>query len=334
MNIAIVGATGKVGGKFIEVLHERNICADQFFLYASAKSAGKKIKIFGKEVEVLELKEENIVGKKIDYALFSCGGELSKKFVPKFVKLGTVVIDNSSAWRMNKDVPLVVPEVNGEDIFKHKGIISNPNCSTIQAVLPLKALDIKFGIKRVIFSTYQSVSGAGQKGVDDLKNGIKGEKPNKFLYPIFSNIIPHIDVFDKSGYTKEEGKMIQETQKILHKKNLKITATAVRVPVFDCHSESVNIELKKSFRMSEIKKCLSQFENIVVMDDTEKNLYPMPLFCRECDEVFVGRIRRDFSCKNAINMWIVADNIRKGAATNAIQILQELIKEDDKKLEK
>ena len=331
MNIAIVGVTGKVGGKFVEVLHERNIQADQFFLYASAKSAGKKIKIFGKEVEVLELKEENIVGKKIDYALFSCGGELSKKFAPKFVEQGAVVIDNSSAWRMNNDVPLVVPEVNKEDIFCHHGIISNPNCSTIQAVLPLKALDAKFGIKRVIFSTYQSVSGAGQRGVDDLKNGIKGEKPKKFLYPIFSNVIPHIDIFEKNGYTKEENKMILETRKILHKKNLKITATTVRVPVFDCHSESVNVELKKPFKMTEIRKCLSEFENIVVIDDIKKNLYPMPLFCRECDEVFVGRIRRDSSCKNAINLWVVADNIRKGAATNAVQILQELIKVNGKK---
>ena len=331
MNIAIVGVTGKVGGKFVEVLHERNIQADQFFLYASAKSAGKKIKIFGKEVEVLELKEENIVGKKIDYALFSCGGELSKKFAPKFVEQGVVVIDNSSAWRMNNDVPLVVPEVNKEDIFCHHGIISNPNCSTIQAVLPLKALDAKFGIKRVIFSTYQSVSGAGQRGVEDLKNGINGEKPKKFLYPIFSNVIPHIDIFEKNGYTKEENKMILETRKILHKKNLKITATTVRVPVFDCHSESVNVELKKPFKMTEIRKCLSEFENIVVIDDIKKNLYPMPLFCRECDEVFVGRIRRDSSCKNAINLWVVADNIRKGAATNAVQILQELIKVKDKK---
>ncbi|MGN0798593.1 MAG: aspartate-semialdehyde dehydrogenase [Christensenellales bacterium] len=331
MNIAIVGVTGKVGGKFVEVLHERNIQADQFFLYASAKSTGKKIKIFGKEVEVLELKEENIVGKKIDYALFSCGGELSKKFVPKFVEQGAVVIDNSSAWRMNNDVPLVVPEVNKEDIFCHHGIISNPNCSTIQAVLPLKALDAKFGIKRVIFSTYQSVSGAGQRGVEDLKTGINGGKPKKFLYPIFSNVIPHIDIFEKNGYTKEENKMILETRKILHKKNLKITATTVRVPVFDCHSESVNVELKKPFKMTEIRKCLSEFENIVVIDDIKKNLYPMPLFCRECDEVFVGRIRRDSSCKNAINLWIVADNIRKGAATNAVQILQELIKVKDKK---
>ena len=326
MNIAIVGVTGKVGGKFVEILHERNIRADNFFLYASKKSAGKKIKMFGKEVEVLKLCEENILGKKIDYALFSCGGELSKKFAPKFVEAGAVVVDNSSAWRMDKNVPLVVPEVNKRDIFTHHGIIANPNCSTIQAMLPLKALDTKFGLKRVIFSTYQSVSGAGQRGTDDLKRGIKGENPQKFIYPIFSNVIPHIDTFEKGGYTKEEMKMIFETRKILHKNDLKVTATCVRVPVFDCHSESVNVELEKPFTLEGIRECLGDFENVVVMDEIEKNIYPMPLFCKELDEVFVGRIRKDTSCDNAINFWVVADNIRKGAATNAVQILQELIK--------
>lgn len=331
MNIAIVGVTGKVGGKFVEVLHERNIRADKFFLYASKRSAGKKIKMFGEEVEVMELCEENFAGKKIDYALFSCGGELSKKYAPLFVKAGAVVVDNSSAWRMDNDVPLVVPEVNKEDIFTHHGIIANPNCSTIQAMLPLKALDTAFGLKRVIFSTYQSVSGAGQRGTNDLKRGVNGEKPEKFVHPIFSNLIPHIDVFEDNGYTKEEMKMIFETRKILHKKDLKITATCVRVPVFDCHSESVNVELEKPFSLDEIRSCLSNFENVVVMDDPQKNIYPMPLFCKECDEVFVGRIRKDDSCENTLNMWVVADNIRKGAATNAVQILQELIKHEKEK---
>ncbi len=326
MNIAIVGVTGKVGGKFVEILHERNIRAEKFFLYASKKSVGKKIKMFGEEVEVMELCEENVEGKKIDYALFSCGGELSKKFVPKFVEAGAVVVDNSSAWRMDKDVPLVVSEVNKKDIFTHHGIIANPNCSTIQAMLPLKALDAKFGLKRVVFSTYQSVSGAGQRGISDLKRGINGKKTEKFIYPIFSNVIPHIDTFESNGYTKEEMKMILETRKILHKKDLKVTATCVRVPVFDCHSESVNVELKKPFTLEEIKRCLNNFENVVVMDDIKNNIYPMPIFCKEVDEVFVGRIRKDESCDNAINMWVVADNIRKGAATNAVQILQELIK--------
>lgn len=331
MNIAIVGVTGKVGGKFVEVLHERNIRADKFFLYASSKSAGKRIKMFGEEVEVMELCEGNIAGKEIDYALFSCGGELSKKFAPKFVELGAVVIDNSSAWRMVPDVPLIVPEVNSKDIFKHHGIIANPNCSTIQAMLPLKALDKKFGLKRVVFSTYQAVSGAGQRGTNDLKRGIAGENPEKFVHPIFSNVIPHIDNFEANGYTKEEMKMILETKKILHRKSLAVTATCVRVPVFDCHSESINVELKKPFEMSEIVNCLKGMENLVVVDDVGKNVYPMPVFCRECDEVFVGRIRRDKSCKNTLNMWVVADNIRKGAATNAVQILQELIKHNDNK---
>ena len=325
MKIAIVGATGKVGNKIIQVLQERNIVASDYYLYASSKSVGKKFKIFDKDYEVLELKEENIKDKDIDYALFSAGGTISKEFAPIFVKYGAIVIDNSSAFRREKEVPLVVPEVNPCDILLNKGIIANPNCSTIQAVLPLKVLDEKYKIKRIVYSTYQAVSGAGQKGYEDLKNGINGIEPKKFIYPIFSNVLPQIDDFLDNGYTKEEEKMVFETRKILHNENLKITATTVRVPVFDCHSESINVELEKPFDLEEVKKNFSKFTNIIVVDDISKNLYPMPITCVEKDEVFVGRIRRDFSVENGLNIWVVADNIRKGAATNAVQILQKVI---------
>lgn len=325
MNIAIVGATGMVGSKFVQVLQERGIKADNFYLYASAKSAGKKISMFGKDWEVIELNKENILNKQIDYALFSAGGSISKEYAPVFAGIGAVVIDNSSAWRRDENIPLVVPEVNPEDILWNNGIIANPNCSTIQAILPLKALDDKFKIKRIVYSTYQAVSGAGKKGYDDLQNGINGEEPKKFVHPIFSNTLPHIDDFLENGYTKEEEKMIFETRKILHNQNLKITATTVRVPVFNCHSESINVEFEKSFKIEEVFDALENFENIVVMDNPKENVYPMPIICTERDEVFVGRIRRDFSVENGLNLWVVADNIRKGAATNAVQILEKLL---------
>ncbi|NCB48450.1 MAG: aspartate-semialdehyde dehydrogenase [Clostridia bacterium] len=325
MNIAIVGATGRVGSKFIQVLEERNIKADNFFLFASKNSEGKKIEIFNKKYIVEELNVKNVLNKKIDYALFSVGAKLSKQFSPIFSENGAVVIDNSSAFRREENVPLVVPEVNNSDILWHKGVISNPNCSTILAVLPLKALDNLFDIKRVIFSTYQAVSGAGQKGIFDLENGIKGERPKKFLHPIFSNIIPHIDDFLENGYTKEEDKMIFETKKILHKDTLKITATTVRVPVFNCHSESINVQFKKPFKLEEVRKALADFDNVFVVDDILNNVYPMPINCDEKDGVYVGRIRRDFSARNALNFFAVNDNIRKGAATNAVQILQSIL---------
>lgn len=325
MNIAVVGATGMVGEKFIQVLQERNIQADNYYLYASSKSAGKTIKMFDKEYTVIELCEQNIVDKKIDYALFSAGGSISKEYAPIFARHGAIVIDNSSAWRQDKDVPLVVPEVNPEDILWNNGIIANPNCSTIQAILPLKAIDDKFKIKRIVYSTYQAVSGAGKKGYDDLKNGINGEAPKKFVHPIFSNVLPHIDDFLDNGYTKEEEKMIFETRKILHNQDLKITATTVRVPVFNCHSESINVEVEKSFDMPQVFETLSNFKNIVVMDDPKKNIYPMATIANNHDEVYVGRIRRDFSVENGLNLWVVADNIRKGAATNAVQILEQIL---------
>ncbi len=325
MNIAIVGATGMVGQKFIQVLQERNIKADSFYLYASKKSEGKIISLFNNDYKVIELKKENIIDKKIDYALFSAGGSISKEFAPIFSKNGAIVIDNSSAWRQDEDVPLVVPEVNPEDILKHNGIIANPNCSTIQAILPLKALSDKYKIKRIVYSTYQAVSGAGQKGYNDLKNGVNGLEPQKFLYPIFSNTLPHIDDFLDNGYTKEEEKMIFETRKILHNKDLKITATAVRVPVFDCHSESINVEFEDPFDIKDVFNIFKNFKNIVVLDDIKNNIYPMPILAKDKDEVYVGRIRRDFSVENGLNLWVVADNIRKGAATNAIQILEQII---------
>lgn len=334
MNIAIVGATGKVGSKFIDVIQERNIKADNFYLYASSKSEGKIIKIFDKEYKVLVLNEENIKGKKIDYALFSAGGTISKEFAPIFVRYGAIVIDNSSCFRRHADVPLVVPEVNKEEIFKNKGIIANPNCSTIGAVLPLKALYDKYGLDRIVISTYQAVSGAGQKGVEDLKNGEKGIKPQKFGYPIYSNVLPQIDDFLDNGYTKEEDKMIFEIKKILNDFDIKITATATRVPVYNCHSESINVTLKKDFEIEDAKKVIGSFENTVLVDDTSKNMYPMPITADGHDEVFVGRIRKDNSFDKTLNMFVVSDNIRKGAATNAVQILEILLKgkENEKRL--
>ncbi len=324
-NIAVVGATGMVGNKFLQVLSERNLPAENYYLFASAKSAGKKIDFMGKTHEVIELKEENVIDKKIDIALFSAGGEVSKTFAPIFAKHGALVIDNSSAWRRDENVPLVVPECNPDDILKHKNIIANPNCSTIQAVVALKPLNDAFKIKRVVYVTYQAVSGAGVKGFNDLKGGICGEKPQKFPYPIFGNCLPHIDVFLDNGYTKEEDKMIFETKKILGDQSLKITATCVRVPVYYGHSEAINVEFEKPCTVEEVRKVLSEAEGVKVIDDVKNNLYPMPLTCEDKDEVFVGRIRKDDTVFSGVNLWVVADNIRKGAATNAIQIAEKAI---------
>ncbi|MHC1682312.1 MAG: aspartate-semialdehyde dehydrogenase [Clostridiaceae bacterium] len=324
-NVAVVGATGMVGRKFIEVLEERKFPVNEIYFFASARSAGKTLKFNGQDVVVEELKEDNIKGKKIDFALFSAGGDTSLEFAPIFAKYGATAIDNSSAWRMNPEVPLVVPEVNPEDIAWNKGIIANPNCSTIQAMVALKPLKDKYGIKRVIYSTYQAVSGAGVDGFSDLENGVKGEAPKKFQYPIAYNVIPQIDVFTENGYTKEEMKMILETQKILHDDNLKITATTVRVPVFHGHSESINVELNSEFEVSDVVELFNNAKGIVVQDDTANNVYPLPITAAGHDEVFVGRIRRDFSVDNGLNLWVVADNIRKGAASNAIQIAEYII---------
>ena len=324
-NVAVVGATGMVGRKFLEVLTERKLPVENYYLFASAKSAGKTINFMGKDHTVIELCEENVLDKKIDIALFSAGGDTSKKFAPIFAKHGALVIDNSSAWRRDENVPLVVPECNADDILWHKNIIANPNCSTIQAVVALKPLHQAFGIKRVIYSTYQAVSGAGVKGFNDLKGGICGEAPQKFPHPIFGNCLPHIDVFMDNGYTKEEDKMIFETKKILGDQNIKVTATCVRVPVYYGHSESINIEFMKPCTLEQIKQVLSKAEGVVIQDDGNNCVYPMPLTCENKDEVFIGRIRMDDTVDYGVNLWVVADNIRKGAATNAVQIAQKAI---------
>lgn len=322
--VAIVGATGMVGRKFLQVLEERDFPAKEYLLFASARSAGKQVDFMGKPHTVIELTPENIKANACDIALFSAGGGISRDFAPIFAENGAVVIDNSSQWRMDENVPLVVPEVNPEDIDRHNGIIANPNCSTIQAVVALKPL-VKYGIKRIVYSTYQAVSGAGMGGYADLAGGLKGEPPTKFQHPIAGNCLPHIDVFLDNGYTKEEIKMVNETRKILGDYNLKITATTVRVPVFHGHSESINVEFEKSFDLDELKSALAAGEGLVLMDDPKNNVYPTPLFAEDKDEVFVGRVRRDESVQSGINMWVVADNIRKGAATNTIQIAQKMI---------
>lgn len=325
INLAVVGATGMVGNKFLEVLTERKLPVENYYLFASAKSAGKVIDFMGKPHTVIELTEENVKKVKVDIALFSAGGSVSKVFAPIFASQGAIVVDNSSQWRMDKDVPLVVPEVNPDDVDWNHGIIANPNCSTIQAMLALKPLDEKYHIKRVVYSTYQAVSGAGVQGYMDLKDGIEGVAPKKFPYPIFGNVIPQIDVFLDNGYTKEEEKMINETRKILGRPDLRITATTVRVPVFHGHSESINLEFDKPCTLEGIKDALRSFPNVVLVDDDKNAKYPMPIYAENHDEVYVGRIRLDYSVESGCNLFVVADNIRKGAATNAVQIAQLLL---------
>lgn len=322
--LAVVGATGLVGRTVLKVLEEKNLPIDEYVLFSSKKSAGSTIHFLGKDYLVKELTEDSFIEDRFSYAIFCAGGATSLKFAPIASSNGCIVIDNSSAFRMNKDVPLVVPEVNPEDIFLNNGIIANPNCSTIQAMLPLKALDDNFKIKRVIYSTYQAVSGAGRFGIDDLQNGIKGLPPEKFPYPIFNNCLPHIDSFLDNGYTKEEEKMINETRKILHKPELPVTATCVRVPVINCHCESINVEFEQQFDLSDVFSILSNYEHIKLKDDVANLIYPLPTEVSGRDDVYIGRIRRDFSVKSGLNIWVVADNVRKGAATNAIQILEKL----------
>ena len=327
LKVAIVGATGLVGRSFLRVLEEKKLPIYSYSLFASKKSAGTKLTFLGKEYEVQEL-NENSFDEGFDYALFSAGGEVSKKYAPIAAKKGCIVIDNSSYFRMDENVPLVVPEVNFEDVRNNHGIIANPNCSTIQAMLPLKALDDKYKIKRIVYSTYQAVSGAGKNALEDLSNVDNTLPLKKFPHPIFNNCLPHIDDFLDNGYTKEEMKMINETRKILHHPDLKITATTVRVPVSNSHSEAINVEFENDFEINELIKTLKDFPNIVVVDNPSKNEYPMPINATGHDEVFVGRIRRDDSIKSGVNLWVVADNIRKGAASNAVQILEKLISEN------
>lgn len=316
IKLAIVGATGLVGQTILKVLEEKKLPIDEYVFFASHKSAGKKIKFLNQEYIVQEL-TENSFNLNFNYAIFSAGSLVATKFAPIAVSHNCIVIDNSSAFRMNFDVPLIVPEVNIEDISNHHGIISNPNCSTIQAVVALKPLDDNYKIKRIVYSTYQAVSGAGQKGVLELQNCSK---------PIFNNCLPHIDTFLENGYTKEEEKMINETKRILKNVNLAITATAVRVPVFNCHSESINVEFEKDFELDKLKNVLKNTSGIILKDDIISNTYPTTLDSNGKDEVFVGRIRRDFSVNSGVNLWVVADNLRKGAASNAVQILENLIK--------
>lgn len=323
--LALVGATGLVGRTALQVLEEKNLPVSEYVFFSSKKSAGNTIHLLGKEYVVRELTETSF-DEGFDFAIFSAGGETAKKYAPIAASKGCVVVDNSSAFRMDDDVPLVVPEVNSDDLKHHNNIIANPNCSTIQAVVPLKPLDDKYKIKRVVYSTYQAVSGAGKHGVEDLENTQKGLEAKKFPHPIANNCLPHIDVFLDNGYTKEEMKMINETRKILHKPNLKVTATTVRVPVLNSHSESINVEFENDFDLEELKQLLKNSPGIVLQDDIEKNIYPLATNSSGFDEVFVGRIRRDESVPYGINMWVVADNVRKGAASNAIQIVEAMMK--------
>jgi aspartate-semialdehyde dehydrogenase len=324
MKVAVVGATGLVGTVMLKVLEERNFPLTELLPVASAKSAGKTIRFKGKDVKILTIDEA--IAAKPDIALFSAGGGTSLTEAPRFAEVGTVVIDNSSAWRMDPDKKLVVPEVNAHVLTKQDKIIANPNCSTIQMVVVLEPLHKKYGIKRVVVSTYQSVTGTGVKAVEQLMNERKGIS-GAMAYPhtIDLNVIPHIDVFLENGYTKEEMKMIVETKKIMGDENIQVTATTVRIPVMGGHSESVNIEFEKDFDVAEVRQLLAEEAGIVVVDDPSNSKYPMPKDAHEKDEVFVGRIRRDESQANTLNLWIVADNLRKGAATNAVQIAEYLL---------
>lgn len=325
-NVALVGATGVVGRTFLKVLEERDFPFENLYIMASAKSAGTTITFKGKDY-VVEKLTENSFDKDIDIALFSAGGPVSEKFAPIAALHGVTVVDNSSRWRMDPQVPLIVPEVNPEDIEWNRGIIANPNCSTIQALVVLKPLHDKYTIKRVIYSTYQAVSGSGVNGISDLREGMAGrDQTTAYPHPIAGNCLPHIDVFEDNGYTKEEMKMINETHKVLGE-DIKVTATTVRVPVFDSHSESINIEFEKPFEVDEVRSLLANSPGIVVQDDPENNVYPLARSAAGTDEVYVGRVRRDFSIENGLNIWCVADNIRKGAATNTIQIAETLIKQ-------
>ncbi|MCK9217683.1 MAG: aspartate-semialdehyde dehydrogenase [Firmicutes bacterium] len=324
-NVAVVGATGMVGRTMLKILQERDFSIDKLYLYSSSRSAGTSIEFNNKKVTVEEL-TENSFSKEIDIAFFSAGSSTSLKYAQIASANGIVVIDNSSAFRMDKDIPLVVPEVNAHDITNHKGIISNPNCSTIQALVVLKPLHDKYKIKRIVFSTYQAVSGSGVNGIQDLERGLLGEPNTFYPHQIANNCLPHIDSFEENGYTKEELKMINETKKILHDDDLRITATTVRVPVYYSHSESINIEFENEFEINELKKVLEEAPGIIVLDNPKENLYPLPTEVAGKDEVFVGRIRKDYSVDCGINLWVVADNIRKGAATNAVQIAEEVIR--------
>lgn len=325
-NVAVVGATGMVGQKMLQVLEEMKFPVNNLYPMASARSKGKTVKFGDKEYVVEELCDEAF-DKDIDIALFSAGGSTSERFAPAAAKRGVIVIDNSSAWRMDPEVPLVVPEVNPEDLKRHKNIIANPNCSTIQAMVALKPIYDKYGIDRIVYSTYQAVSGSGVKGYKDLEEGVKGAENQFYPHPIAYNCLPHIDDFLDNGYTKEEMKMVNETHKIMHDNNIRVTATTVRVPVYYGHSESINVETKKPFEIEDVKALFKDAPGCVLRDDPANNVYPLAREAEGTNDVYIGRIRRDFSIDNGINFWCVADNIRKGAAANAVQIAFALIEE-------
>lgn len=320
-NVAIVGATGLVGSTFIKVLEEYKFPVKSIKMLATAKSAGKVLKFMGKDVVVEELTNDSFKG--VDLALFSAGGDASKQYAPIAVKAGCRVIDNSSAWRMDSLVPLIIPEVNFED-YKLNKLIANPNCSTITALLPLKALDDTFGLTKINYCTYQAVSGSGQKGKNDLIGCLNGEEPKFYPHNISLTCIPEIDVFLDNGYTKEEMKMVNETRKMLHKDDLLISATCIRVPVLNSHGVSVECELEKEFTLDEVRKVFADFENVVVVDDGKNHLYPTSELSNGNDKVYVGRIRKDLASKNGLLFYCTADNIRKGAASNAVQIALKL----------
>jgi len=322
--LGILGAGGMVGSAMLQVLRERDLPIGELFLFGGSTSIGTSVDFKGKSI-VLEATTPEIFDRGMDICLFAVDTPISQKYAPIAAQKGCVVIDNSSAWRMDSEVPLVVPEVNGDDIFTNKGIIASPNCSTIQAMVAIAPLHRAFGLRRVVYSTYQSVSGAGVAGIADLKRTANGEAPQCFPYPIAGNVIPRIDTFGEDGYTGEESKMIAETRKILHAPDLRVTATTVRVPVEIGHSESINLEFEKPYDLAEVYRVLETAPGIIVQDDPAVDLFPTPLAAAGTDEVYIGRIRRDFSAENALNIWVVADNVRKGAATNAVQIAERLI---------
>ena len=326
MNLAIVGATGMVGRTMLQVLHERGIAVENLYPVASKSSLGQKVAYGGKSYDVCLL--EDALEQDVDFALFSAGGELSKEWAPRFAEKGVVVIDNSSAWRMDENCPLVVPQINQSSILDSHKIIANPNCSTIQMVMALAPLDREYGIKRLVISTYQSITGTGKAAVQQMEEErATGSSENMvYAHPIDKNCIPHCDVFLENGYTKEEMKLTHETRKILGKPMMQITATAVRIPVVGGHSESINVAFENDFDIDRVRTLLRETEGVLVVDDIANNSYPMPINAMNRDEVMVGRIRRDESQKNTLNMWVVADNLRKGAATNAVEILEQLIK--------
>jgi len=324
MKIAIVGATGLVGSMILKILEERNFHVDELIPVASERSIGKKVRFKGENIAICGM--EDAISKAPDIAIFSAGGSTSLEWAPKFAEVGTTVIDNSSAWRMDPTKKLIVPEINARVLKTNDKIIANPNCSTIQLVMVLAPLHQKYRMKRVVVSTYQSVSGTGVKAVNQLENEIQGiDGEMAYPYPIHKNALPHCDVFEPNGYTKEEMKITREPQKILDDRSFSITATAVRIPTAGGHSESVNVEFEIDFDLNEVRKLLHQTPGIVVQDNPDTNTYPMPMYAHDKDDVFVGRIRRDETQPNTLNLWIVSDNLRKGAATNAVQIAEYLV---------